>query len=85
MCSSSLPLRPFFDPSAVTVQLFTINQAKHLLMQPGMPVKKVADRLGFTEQLTFRKYFKSHTGISPTDYRKGKTNSHFLTIITECM
>ena len=59
------------------IQLFTINQAKHLLIQPGMPVKKVADRLGFTEQFTFRKYFKSHTGISPTDYRKGKTNSTF--------
>ena len=50
-----------------------------------MPVKKGADRLGFIEQFTFRKYFKTHTGISPTDYRKGKTNFHFLTIITECM
>jgi len=34
-------------------------------------VKEVADRLGFPEQFTFRKYFKTHTGISPTEYRKG--------------
>lgn len=55
------------------IHIFTINQAKHLLMQPGMQVKEVADRLGFTEQFTFRKYFKTHTGVSPTDYREGKT------------
>jgi AraC-like DNA-binding protein len=30
-----------------------------------------ADRLGFPEQLTFRKYFKAHTGFSPSEYRKG--------------
>lgn len=55
------------------IHTFTINQAKHLLMQPGMQVKEVADRLGFPEQFTFRKYFKTHTGLSPTDYREGKT------------
>ena len=55
------------------IHIFTINQAKHLLMQPGMQVKEVADRLGFPEQFTFRKYFKTHTGVSPTDYREGKT------------
>lgn len=54
------------------IHTFTINQAKHLLMQPGMQVKEVADRLGFPEQFTFRKYFKTHTGLSPTDYREGK-------------
>lgn len=54
------------------IHSFTINQAKHLLMQPGMQVKEVADRLGFPEQFTFRKYFKTHTGVSPTAYREGK-------------
>jgi AraC-like DNA-binding protein len=31
----------------------------------------VADELGFPEQFTFRKYFKTHTGMSPTEFRKG--------------
>ncbi|MBO7573165.1 MAG: AraC family transcriptional regulator, partial [Bacteroidales bacterium] len=28
-----------------------------------------ADELGFPEQFTFRKYFKTHTGISPSEYQ----------------
>lgn len=48
----------------------TTAQARSLLMQPDLPVKEVAARLGFPEQFTFRKYFKTHTGLSPTEYRK---------------
>lgn len=53
------------------IHLFVIGQAKHLLMQSDLQVKEIADRLGFPEQFTFRKYFKTHTGLSPTEYRKG--------------
>jgi AraC-like DNA-binding protein len=35
-------------------------------------VKQVADELGFPEQFTFRKYFKSHTGQSPTEYQQAQ-------------
>ncbi|MBO6073593.1 MAG: helix-turn-helix domain-containing protein, partial [Paludibacteraceae bacterium] len=31
--------------------------------------KEVAAELGFPEQFTFRKYFKTHTGISPSEFR----------------
>ena len=58
------------------IHTFTINQAKHLLMRPDMQVKEVADCLGFPEQFTFRKYFKTHTGISPTEYRKREIRSN---------
>ena len=51
------------------INMVTINQAKNLLRQPGTLVKQVADELGFPEQFTFRKYFKTHTGISPTEYQ----------------
>ena len=51
------------------INMVTINQAKNLLRQPNMLVKQVADELGFPEQFTFRKYFKTHTGISPTEYQ----------------
>ena len=52
------------------IHLFVIGQAKHLLLQSDLQVKEIADRLGFPEQFTFRKYFKTHTGLSPTEYRK---------------
>ena len=52
------------------INMVTVNQAKNLLRQPNMLVKQVADELGFPEQFTFRKYFKTHTGMSPTEYQK---------------
>ena len=51
------------------INMITVSQAKNLLRQPHMLVKQVADELGFPEQFTFRKYFKTHTGISPTEYQ----------------
>lgn len=53
------------------IHLFVIGQAKLLLLQSDLQVKEIADRLGFPEQFTFRKYFKTHTGISSTEFRKG--------------
>lgn len=51
------------------INMVTINQAKNLLRQPDILVKQVAEELGFPEQFTFRKYFKTHTGISPSEYQ----------------
>lgn len=53
------------------ITLVTISHAKRLLLQPDTQVKAVSDSLGFPEQFTFRKYFKKHTGLSPTEFRKG--------------
>ena len=50
--------------------IVTIAHAKRLLSQPGVQVKEVANQLGFPEQFTFRKYFKQHTGMSPSEYQK---------------
>lgn len=54
------------------INMVTVNQAKHLLRCPDIRVKQVADELGFPEQFTFRKYFKAHTGQSPTEYQNKK-------------
>lgn len=51
------------------INMVTINQAKNLLRQPNILVKQVADELGFPEQFTFRKYFKVHTGMSPSEFQ----------------
>lgn len=55
------------------ITTFTVNQAKSLLLQPDIQVKEIAARLGFPEQFTFRKYFKTHAGLSPTEYRKASS------------
>lgn len=52
------------------ITLVTINQAKKLLRQRDKNIKEVARELNFPEQFTFRKYFKQHTGLSPTEYKK---------------
>ena len=57
------------------ITLVTLTHAKRLLSQPGVQVKEVADLLGFPEQFTFRKYFKQHTGVSPSEFqRRGERN-----------
>ena len=57
------------------INMVTVNQAKHLLRRPDTRVKQVAHELGFPEQFTFRKYFKTHTGISPSEYQNISKNA----------
>ena len=44
----------------------TINNAKILLKDKDKSIKEISQSLGFSEQFTFRKYFKQHTGMSPS-------------------
>jgi AraC-like DNA-binding protein len=45
-------------------------EAKVLLKAPQTTVQQVADKLNFSDQSTFGKFFKKHLGISPMEYRK---------------
>lgn len=45
-------------------------EAKLLLKAPQATVQQVADILHFSDQSTFGKFFKKHTGMSPSEYRK---------------
>ena len=47
-----------------------IVEAKNLLRDPSLTIAQVADRLYFTDQFIFSKFFKRYTGITPSDYRK---------------
>ena len=47
-----------------------INEAKALLKNHRLSVSNIADELNFPDQATFTKYFKHHTGDTPTQYRK---------------
>lgn len=46
-----------------------ILEAKILLDNPGLSVAQVSDQLHFSDQFFFSKYFKKHTGLSPSVYR----------------
>lgn len=47
----------------------TVTYAKISLEKSGLTIKEIASALNFPEQFTFRKYFKSHVGLSPKEYR----------------
>lgn len=51
------------------IEIITINKAKNLLRKRDKSIKEIAQEMGFPEQFTFRKYFKEHAGMSPSEFR----------------
>ena len=53
------------------IDRYVVLQAKALLQQQrNLTIQQVADRLGFSEQASFSRFFKKQTGFSPTEYRE---------------
>jgi AraC-like DNA-binding protein len=48
---------------------YVILEAKNLLKYSGLPIKEVVYRLNFPSQSVFYKFFKAHTGLTPTEYK----------------
>lgn len=46
-----------------------IRKAKSMLMQSGLSIAEVAEKLNFVSQSFFGKYFKQRTGISPSRFK----------------
>ena len=51
---------------------YVILEAKNLLRYSSMSIQEVAYTLNFPNQSFFGKYFKHHTGMSPTQYKMQK-------------
>lgn len=49
---------------------FVILEAKNLLRYSDCPIKEIVYRLNFSNSSVFYKFFKSHTGMTPSQYRK---------------
>ena len=49
---------------------YVILEAKNLLRYSKMTIKEIVFALNFPNASVFHKYFKAHTGLTPTDYRK---------------
>ncbi|MGN0006815.1 MAG: helix-turn-helix domain-containing protein [Alistipes sp.] len=51
------------------ITMFVIIEAKRLLANPNISIKEVSDRLNFSAQTLFGRYFKLYAGCSPSAYR----------------
>lgn len=47
-----------------------VAEAKILLRRTDISVQDIADKLNFSDQSAFGKFFKKHTGNSPVEYKK---------------
>lgn len=61
--------------AAQWIDEFTIAEASVLLNFSDKNIQQIAEYLNFPSQSFFSKYFKSHTGISPSEWRG---NNHLL-------
>lgn len=48
----------------------TIAEAQALLAQTSQPIKEIAYRLGFQEPTHFSRFFKKHTNLTPSAFRR---------------
>ena len=52
------------------IDAFVILEAKNLLKYSDVPIKEIVYKLHFPNQSVFYKFFKTHTGMTPSEYRK---------------
>ncbi len=58
--------------AAEWINQYVILEAKNLLTYSTMNVQEIAYHLNFPNQSFFGKYFKHHTGMTPSEYKKSK-------------
>lgn len=51
------------------IDSFVILEAKNMLRYSDMPIKEIVYRLNFPNSSVFYKFFKAHTGQTPSEYR----------------
>lgn len=53
------------------LQNLKLEKSAQMLSSSNMPIRLIAESLGFEDQHSFSKAFKKYRGVSPRDYRKG--------------
>lgn len=53
------------------IDSFVILEAKNMLKYSDKAIKEIVYALHFPNQSVFYKFFKTHTGMTPSEYRKG--------------
>ena len=54
------------------IDSYVILEAKHMLRYSDSTIKEIVFRLNFPNQSVFYKFFKAHTGITPSEYRRNR-------------
>ena len=52
-----------------TIERLRVEAARHVLLETGLPLKRVATRCGFGSEETMRRAFLRVQGVGPRDYR----------------
>ena len=65
--------------AGVIISSMRAEEAARLLRNPEMTIQQVAEELSFSDQSSFGKFFKKHTGASPLKYRQ-KLKKTLLTL-----
>ena len=65
--------------AGVIISSMRAEAAARLLRNPEMTIQQVAEELSFSDQSSFGKFFKKHTGASPLKYRQ-KLKKTLLTL-----
>ncbi|SLN71023.1 helix-turn-helix domain-containing protein [Oceanibacterium hippocampi] len=52
-----------------------VMKAGSLLEETNLPVKRVAERVGFRSRSAFTRMFEGHVGLSPQQFRKSRRNA----------
>ncbi len=69
-------LRIFKKKEGVTILQYIndlkLSAARQLLAEGELPVKEIAERLGFASQGYFGRFFRNKTGMTPNAYREGQ-------------
>ena len=53
------------------IDSFVILEAKNMLKYSTLTIKEIVYKLHFPNQSVFYKFFKAHTGLTPSEYRHG--------------
>lgn len=51
------------------INSFRIEKAKSLLKETSLPIVKIIEQVGYSNNVTFSRNFKRHVGCIPSEYR----------------
>ena len=57
-------------PISTAISAMRVEFAAGLLRDPELTIQQVAEQMSFSDQSSFGKFFKKHTGVSPLKYRQ---------------
>ena len=52
------------------ISIMRVEEASRLLRDPELTLQHIAEELAFSDQSSFGKFFKKHSGMTPMKYRQ---------------